>query len=206
MRDFLEKVKNSDIDFFDFNYRLNSHAIPKEVREPQNVPQGTLQIPWCGYADDLTLCKSKLSLEKATPTLEKVFASYSLSQSEQNRSDGIKFQQNSRISKGNSQKNPKLRLTQAPKLPHKMDDKPVINSEQFRVWGTQFRYDDNNTRKAEIETRIDKVFAKFASSRKSLKNKHIRLFTQMLVLNAEVKSRLTFSGQIWTTKRNNMTV
>ena len=79
MRDFVERAKAQNIEFFTYKYRVNSHAIPPSERDPRNVPRGTRSLPWSGFADDLALfCNDLESLERATILLKEVFAEYSL--------------------------------------------------------------------------------------------------------------------------------
>ena len=84
-----------------------------------------------------------------------------------------------------------------PKSIASLNNIPIDNVTNFRYLGDEIKYDEPSTGDAEINLRIDVAENKFYELGKKLFNYKILLRTRVKVLNAMVRSRLTYSCQTW---------
>ena len=74
---------------------------------------------------------------------------------------------------------------------------PIKNVEKFKYLGAFTKYDQPNTRDAELSNRIQLAVSKFVKMSTLLQNVKINLKTLITFLDSFVRSRLTYSCQNW---------
>ena len=79
----------------------------------------------------------------------------------------------------------------------KINDTPVDNVSSFKYLGCNIEYNEPAIGDAELELRIDTANCKFYELGKNMMNRKIALNTRVKILNALVRSRLTYSCQVW---------
>ena len=77
----------------------------------------------------------------------------------------------------------------------------IDNVKEFIYMGSKIKFDEPSTGNAELELRIDLGERKFYELAKNLMNYKILLSTRVKILNALVRSRLTYSCQTWSISR-----
>ena len=77
------------------------------------------------------------------------------------------------------------------------EDQPIENVETFRYLGDEIKFDEPGTGDAEVNLRISIAERKFYELIKKLTNYKIYFKTRVVILNAMVRSRLTYSCQTW---------
>lgn len=180
MRLFEEECSNKKIRFPRLMYR-----IPETATEKERVMVGCNTIDWIGYADDLVLFfMDKRSMQEGLNVLNDLFERFSL--------------------KLNTTKTKTMILSYngelGPEYPTsvvKLAGKDIENVTQFRYLGSEIRFDEPGTGNAEIDFRIDTAQCKFYEHSKKFFNKHIAIKTRTKLLNALVRSRLTYACQTW---------
>ena len=78
-----------------------------------------------------------------------------------------------------------------------LKDTNIDNESIFRYLGALIDYKSHLTRDNEINFRIDSAVGKFYQHGKKFLNKSISLKTRVLLLNALIRSRLTYACQNW---------
>ena len=78
-----------------------------------------------------------------------------------------------------------------------MNGVSVDNVEVFTYLGSKIKYDESSTGNAELEQRIDLAECKCYELGRKLMNFKINLHTRVKIMNALVRSRLTYSCQSW---------
>ena len=84
-----------------------------------------------------------------------------------------------------------------PKSIVKLEDQPIENVETFRYLGDEIKFDEPGIGDAELSLRISIAESKFYEMIQKLTNHRIYLKTRVIILNAMVRSRLTYSCQTW---------
>ena len=136
---------------------------------------GTSEIPWSGYADDLSL----EGLQKCIELLDEIFSVFGLTI--------------------NNTKTETMILNADVVLPSitKLRGVDLKNVSMFRYLGAYINCKEPNTGDSEINQRIQLACAKFAELSNLLQNFHINLRTRILFLNCFVRTRLTYACQNW---------
>ena len=180
MRVFLDECKKKNIKFLQLNYKIPATATNSTSRSMV----GRQVIDWIGYADDLVLVfedlkNMKLGISLLYATLQK---------------------HNLNINKLKTKSmilNHQYTKEEYPsKLVH-LNNFEIENVKTFNYLGCIIKYDEPTTGNAEIELRIDTAFCKFYELGKNLMNHRIGLQTRVNIMNALVRSRLTYSCQTW---------
>ena len=78
-----------------------------------------------------------------------------------------------------------------------LNGKNIENVRVFRYLGCEIKFNDPGTGDTEIELRIDCAECKFYQHSKKFMNNKIDIKTRVLIFNSFVRSRLTYSCQIW---------
>ena len=179
IRIFLEECKSEKVNFVELKY-----CIPPSATSNKRMKIGTHTIDWVGYADDILLVfESNEDLQHALNIMSTVFDRYHLQL--------------------NVTKTKKMLLTQQylntvyPESIATVNHGTIENVTTFKYLGCQIKYNEPSTGNTELELRIDTAENKFYELGKKLMNWRIMLRTRTVVFNALVRSRLTYSCQIW---------
>lgn len=183
MRVFLHASSTAGIRFLKLKY-----LIPSEASQTNRTTIGYHTMDWIGYADDLVLMFESCSdLQKALDLLDKTFT---------------RFELEINISKTKTMiLNHDCLQTAYPASIVHLKGSDIGNVEVFIYLGCKIKYDEPLTGNAELELRIDLGESKFYELGKNLMNYKIRLSTRVKILNALVRSRLTYSCQTWGTTK-----
>ena len=185
MRLFLKACEEQEIKFLTFNYRVRSTALSREERKQPYHGQHT--IDWCGYADDIELMfEDESNMQKALNLLNSIFLKFKL-QINVKKTKTMIFN----YTHVNKDENA------YPKSVVQLDGTPIENVTLFRYLGDEIQFTQPSTGDAEIDLRISVAESKFNQLYKKLTNRNILLKTRVFVLNAIVRSRLTYSCQTW---------
>ena len=79
-----------------------------------------------------------------------------------------------------------------------LDKCKIKNVKLFKYLGSNIDYRDASTGDREINQRLDSAEAKFYENSKKLLNHKVHLRIRVVILNALVRSRLTYGCQTWT--------
>ena len=179
MRIFLDECNTNKIKFLDLNYK-----IPHSATDTGRTAIGQHRIDWVGYADDILLVfEDTKNMELAADLLSSLFENYYL--------------------KINIQKTKTMILNHQylneiyPNTIIRINKTPVDNVSSFKYLGYKINYEEPSIGDAELNLRIDMANCKFYELGKNLMNRKIALSTRIKIFNALVRSRLTYSCQIW---------
>ena len=179
MRSFLNECNEKDIKFTSFKYR-----IPESASKNQRESIGNIKTTWIGYADDLILLfENKVDLQCALTVLNSKFAKFGLAI---NVSKTKTMVFNSNDAKESY-----------PEVICKLNGKDIKNVKSFIYLGSNLNYDESKTGTTEIELRIDSAESALYKHAKKFFNHNISLKTRVRIMNAIVRSRLTYGCQTW---------
>ena len=99
--------------------------------------------------------------------------------------------------------NHQLTNEEYPKTICNLNGKDIENVKVFRYLGSNIKYNEHNTGDEELELRLESAEAKYYEIGKKLFNYKILLKTRVHILNALIRSRLTYGCQVWTHSRRN---
>ena len=180
MRVFLDTCKEKGVSFFKLKYK-----IPSTASQNGRIAVGYHVIDWIGYADDLALCFAKKSdLQLAINELHSTFKRFRLSINISKTKTMILNQQHCN--------------TEYPSTICNLEGSKIENVTLFRYLGPQIKYDEASTGDSELDLRIDSSESKFYEVGKKILNFRIAITTRTKVLNALVRSRLSYACQAWT--------
>ena len=190
MRVFVEK--SDGINFFQHKYRVNPRSFTRDerysLREQQKELNGSSQLSWCGYADDLVLFLVDLAgLQNAANLLNNVFQNFGLT---------INKTKTETMILNHSDDHPNSIIS--------IDETPLNNVKTFKYLGCYIDCLDPNTGDAEINHRIQIANIKFSQMSNLLQNFNINLKTRVQFLKSYVRSRLTYSCQNWNVNQNQL--
>ena len=148
---------------------------------------GTHDTDWVGYADNLNLAfQDNDNLQRGLQALHETFSRYNLTINVSKTKTMILNYQHLNTDSSTYPKSIAI-----------LNNIPIENVTNFRYLGDEIKYDAPSTGDAEINLRIDVSENKFYQLGKKLLNYKILLRTRVKVLNAMVRSRLTYSCQTW---------
>ena len=179
MRVFLQKCSSKGIRFLNLKYN-----IPCTASKTSRRTVGYHEVKWTGYADDLVLFFENVSdMRKAMQILCETFGCYGLEINKSKTKTMIL--------------NHQLTGEEYPGTIISIEDTPLDNVKVFKYLGCNIKYDEPSTGDSELEFRIDTALNKFYELGKKLMNHKIHLVTRVTILNALVRTRLTYSCQTW---------
>lgn len=179
MRIFMEACAKKNIKFPRLMYK-----IPEPASKKTYAQAGFHTIDWIGYADDLILFfKSRKSMQKGLEVLNHTFKRFSL-QINPSKTKSMIF-------------NFDNKETEYPGSLVSIEGKNIENTKKYLYLGSEIKYDEHGTGDAEVGLRIDSAECKFYQHAKKLFNRRILLKTRTGILNALVRSRLTYGCQTW---------
>ena len=186
MRVYIQKCKQDGIKFLNLKYK-----IPEGASKSNIETHGFHILDWIGYADDLTLMFEDLkSLRKGLGILNKTFERFGLTIN---------------ISKTKTMIiNYDTTSIPYPETIASLSEEKIENVKEFPYLGYTIKYDEATTGDKEIDLRIDLAESKFYELGGKLMNKKILLCTRMKLLDALVRSRLTYACQSWTVNQTQM--
>ena len=173
---------------------MPSAATTREERY-QRTDVGEHDVNWSGYADDLALIFSnKDNLQNGLNTLDETFGRFHLTINETKTKTMI-------LNYQHITRRYRIILQQFVSCPNIC----IENVTKFRYLGDMIVFNEPSTGDTEVELRIEMAENKFYELSKSFMNFNIRLLTRIKILNAVVRSRLTYSCQTWsiTTRQRN---
>ena len=179
MRIFLDKCNTQEIKFLELSYR-----IPNSATYSRRAAIGKHIMDWSGYADDIVLLfENAKNMELAISLLSSLFKKYYLEVNIKKTKTMIFNHQY---------------LNEAyPDTVVKIRETPVENVSSFKYLGCNIEYNEPSIGSEELELRIDTANCKFYELGKNMMNRKIMLITRVKILNALVRSRLTYSCQVW---------
>ena len=186
MRVFLEECKSSKISFTKFKYKIPAAASSSaNETTPSLGKYGVHEVTWVGYADDIVLVfDDQQNLDRALHLLNATFK---------------RFQLNINATKTETMiLNFHGSEDEYPTSVCQLNGSEIKNVKLFKYLGACIRYNNATTGDTEINQRIDSAEAKFYEHSKKLTNFKISLRTRVLILNATVRSRLSYGSQVWT--------
>ena len=147
---------------------------------------GENYITWLGYADDLVLFfEDKDNLKKALILLNDTFRRFQLNiNAKKTETMILNFND--------------LNYQEYPDSLCELDKCKIKNVKLFKYLGSNIDYRDASTGDSEINQRLDSAEAKFYEHSKKLLNYKVHLRIRVVILNALVRSRLTYGCQTWT--------
>ena len=185
MRVFLEECKSAQILFTKFKYKIPAAA---STTIGETIPLGKYgvhEVTWVGYADDIVLAfDDPHNLEKALHLLDATFKRFQLN------INATKTETMILNFSGTEEEYPKSFC--------QLNGSKIKNVKLFKYLGASVVYNKATTGETEINQRIDSAEAKFYEHSKKLTNFKISLRTRVSVLNAIVRSRLSYGCQVWT--------
>ena len=150
MRIFINNATHANIKFYEHHYRINLRSVSREerlsMRSKNQSLEGNVNLPWCGYADDLILfILSQSDLQKATEILYNEFERFGLKINELKTETMI------------------VNCTELgyPKSIISLRNIPIKNVEKFKYLGAFTKYDQPNTGDVELSYRIQTAVSKF---------------------------------------------
>ncbi|XP_066917213.1 uncharacterized protein [Clytia hemisphaerica] len=168
MRIFINNATHANIKFYEHRYRINLRSVSREerlsMRSKNRNHEGNVNLPWCGYADDLILfIQSQSELQKATEILDNVFERFGLKINEQKTETMI------------------LNSTEPdyPKSIITIRNIPIKNVEKFKYLGAFTKYDQPNTGDVKLSYRIQTAISKFVEMSILLQNVKINLKSKL---------------------------
>ena len=179
MRVYIEKCETIGIKFLQLKYR-----IPNTASRTKKTTIGSHTIDWLGYADDLALLFEDINnLDLALQLLVTTLKEYQLE---------INTSKTNTMILNNQYTNEAY-----PETIVKIENIPIKNVTTFKYLGCNIKYDEPSTGDSELAMRIDSAQCKFFELGKNLMNFKIMLVTRTKILNALVRTRLTYSCQTW---------
>ena len=179
IRVFLNICKEKGVHFLELNYK-----IPSSASSNGRIITGKNIQDWTGYADDLCLMlNDKENLQLALEILNKTFRRFSLEINVTKTKTMILNHQYLNI--------------EYPSSISELNGIKIENVTSFRYLGYQITFNEPGTGDAETELRIDCAECKFYQHGKKFMNRKIDIRTRVIIYNSLVRSRLTYSCQIW---------
>ena len=179
MRIFMEECKQNGVKFLKLSYK-----IPQEASSTGRTSQGSFDMDWCGYADDLVLVfDDEGSLRKGLRLLDQTFRRYRLKITTSKIKTMIFNQQ--------------YENREYPVSIASLGDQKLDNVKTYRYLGAEIKYDEPTTGSAEMSLRTDAAECKFYSLTKNLLNMKINIKVRVQILNSLIRSRITYSCQTW---------
>ena len=181
MRIFIAACKDAKIDFFKSSYCIPRHAIKTENQFGLGK-FGHVTVDWLGYADDLVLLFNDIeSLRKGLDILNKTFKRYQLEMNlSKTKTMIMNFEEE----------------TYPTTIAH-ADGKDIENVEVFRYLGCQVHNKQATTGEVELSLRKESASSRFYGLSMKFFNHKITLTTRVKMLNALVRTRLTYSCPTW---------
>ena len=183
MRVFMNECRSKKIKFSEFQFTIPRSATKNNKFNLGNY--GKHEVSWIGYADDIVLAfKSIKDLNEGLKVLNDTFKRYQLNI--------------------NSSKTKTMIFTypndddEYPKTICKLEGSDIDNVMVFKYLGTNIHFREYTTGDAEIGQRIESAEWKFYEHVRKFMNFKIALSTRVSILNAVVRSRLTYGCQTWT--------
>ena len=183
MRTFINTCETQKIKFTKAKY-----TIPRAATTSNNSVLGTYgskTISWVGYADDIVLVfEDVLSMQNGLVALNETFNRF-----------GLKI---------NCTKTKSMIFNfdgpdgQYPETICNLEGNVIDNVKSFIYLGASIYYNDPHTGDSEINQRIGSAECKYYEHAKKLLNYRINLNTRVKILNALVRSRLSYGCQTWT--------
>ena len=181
MRVFMGLCEKNNVKFLTLRYRVPSAATTREERY-QRADVGEHDVNWSGYADDLALIFSnKDNLQNGLNTLDETFRRFHLTINETKTKTMILNYQH--INQD---------ISNYPATIGFLPNICIENVTKFRYLGDMIVFNEPSTGDTEVELRIEMAENKFYELSKSFMNFNIRLPTRIKILNAVVRSRLTY--------------
>ena len=180
MRCYMDECERKGIYFPEFQYRVNDTI---RIRG-QDDNKGFHRASWVGYADDLVIfLKNETDVRLALKLLDEVFKRYQLTIN---------------VSKTKSMIfNFDTKKEEYPTSIAKLNGQTVENVEKFKYLGDQIVFNEPSTGDTEIHQRCNSAQGAFHQFRSKFKNFKIDLKIRVQLLNATVRSRMTYGCQIW---------
>lgn len=183
MRIFTQECERKNIKFIKPKY-----TIPKSASTSENNylgSYGSKIITWVGYADDIVLVfEDNHNMQEGLIMLNKTFKRFGLkinvskTKSMIFNFDGIE--------------------AEYPESVCNLDGGRIDNVKKFIYLGASIWYNDPLTGDGELNQRIESAECKYYEHAKKFLNYRINLATRVKILNALVRSRLTYGCQTWT--------
>ena len=182
LRVFISKCSEKGIKFPKLKYLIPAKASTAQKDANLVLGQyGQISVDWIGYADDLVLIFDDIeSLQRGLTLLDETFTRYQLS---------INVSKTKTMIFGHEGEYPTSIAS--------LKDTNLDNESIFRYLGALIDYKSHLTGENEINFRIDSAVGKFYQHGKNFLNKSISLKTRVLLLNALIRSRLTYACQNW---------
>lgn len=185
--DYVMRVVHQECEQQNVKFIKLKYSIPSSASEKKDLlgMYGDYVFDWAGYADDLILAfDDKTSMDKGLQIINKVFKRFQLAINASKTKTMI----------FNYAEPPE----QYPTSIAKLDGEMIENVKTFQYLGSQIKFDQPTTGDTELTSRIDMAENKFHEHSRKLLNHKIKLSTRMVILNALVRSRLTYGCQTWT--------
>ena len=181
LRVFLLECNKKNIKFTKLKYLIPANAVQDKQKHLLGS-YGQFYLDWIGYADDLVIAFADIiSLQRGLTLLDEIFT---------------RFQLCINVSKTKTMIfSPPV--GEYPTTICKLNDEPIENVETFRYLGSLIDHQIHLTGDLEINFRIDCAESKFYQHGKKFMNHSISLKTRVTLLNALVRSRLTYACQTW---------
>jgi sorting nexin-29 len=181
MRVFIAACKEANVNFFS-----SSYCIPKDALKTQSQfglgKFGNVTVDWLGYADDLVLLFNNIKdLRLGLDILNKTFKRYKL---EMNLGKTKTMIMN-------------LEDDDYPTTIAKVDGKDIENVEVFTYLGCKVHNRQATTGDEELSLRKESASSRFYGLSMKFFNRKIALTTRVKLLNALVRTRLTYSCATW---------
>ena len=193
MRVYMQLCKNEDIKFITLKYRIRPTATIREGRNNKTY-RGEYEIDWSGYADDLELYfEDATNMQRALILLNDTFNRFHL---QINVSKTKTMIANYKYTNANEETYPASIIN--------LNNIPVENVKIFRYLGDDIKFNEPSTGDTEIDLRISVAESKFVQLTKTLCNRNTNLVTRVYILNAMIRSRLTYSCQTWNINQQQM--
>lgn len=183
MRIYLTDCKKHGINFMKSKFKIPNSAL---CNNELLGKYGENYITWLGYADDLVLFfEDKDNLKKALILLNDTFRRFQLNiNAKKTETMILNFND--------------LNYQEYPDSLCELDKCKIKNVKLFKYLGSNIDYRDASTGDSEINQRLDSAEAKFYEHSKKLLNYKVHLRIRVVILNALVRSRLTYGCQTWT--------
>ena len=183
MRIFIQECERKNIKFIKPKY-----TIPRSASTSENKllgSYGTKMISWVGYADDIVLVfEDNLNMQEGLIMLNKTFKRF-----------GLKIN----VSKTKSMIfNFDGLEAEYPDSICSLEGGRIDNVKKFIYLGASIWYNDPLTGDAELNQRMESAECKYYEHAKKFMNYRINLGTRVKILNALVRSRLSYGCQTWT--------
>ena len=186
MRVFMGLCEKKNIKFPTLRYRVPSTATTREERY-QRTDVGEQDVNWSGYADDLALIFSdKDNHQDGLNIHDETFRRFHFTINETKTKTMILNYQHINLD-----------ISSYPATICFLQNKCIENVTKFRYLGDMIVFNEPSTGDTEVELQIEMAENKFYELSKIFMNFSIRLPTRIKILNAVVRSRLTYSCQTW---------